>query len=114
PYARGNTKLLFGRAFRAPSAYERFYNDGGVTQDQAGTLSPETILSAEIEHTHAVDDDLQIVVAAFGDELSNMIKLDPTAPGGDVFVFHNISDPVRGFGAEGEVRWEPGAGTLLT
>jgi outer membrane receptor protein involved in Fe transport len=114
PYARGNTKLLVGRAFRAPSAYERFYNDGGVTQDQAGPLSPETIWSGEIEHTHAVDDDLQIVVAVFGDWLSNMIKLDPTAPGGDVFVFHNISDPVAGVGAEGEVRWEPGAGTLLT
>ena len=39
PYARGNTKLLLGRAFRAPSVYERFYNDGGVTQVQAGCWS---------------------------------------------------------------------------
>lgn len=115
PYARGNTKLLLGRAFRAPSAYERFYNDGGETQVAAGPLSPETILSAELEHTHAIDDDLQVVLAAFANQLSNMIVLQPAAgSAGDVFVFQNIGDPVRGFGAEGEVRWEPGAGTLLT
>src|SRR5207302_828471 len=28
PYAAGTTKLLFGRAFRAPGIYERFFNDG--------------------------------------------------------------------------------------
>jgi outer membrane receptor protein involved in Fe transport len=113
PYARGNTKLLLGRAFRAPSAYERFYNDMGVTQIAAGTLAPETILSAEIEHAHAVDDDLHLVVAGFAHQLSNMIVLAPTAGNAEVFQFQNISDRVRAYGAEGEVRWEPGAGTLV-
>jgi outer membrane receptor for ferrienterochelin and colicins len=115
PYARGNTKVLFGRAFRAPSAYERFYNDGGVTQIPAGAngLAPETILSLEVEHTHAVDDDLQIIVAAFADQLRNTIVLQPVDAAGEVFQFQNIGDPVRGIGAEGEVRWEPGAGTFV-
>jgi outer membrane receptor protein involved in Fe transport len=114
PYARGNTKLLLGRAFRAPSAYERFYNDMGVTQDQAGRLSPETIASAELEHTHAIDDDLRVTVAAFGEQLSNMVVLAPTDANPDVFVFQNLADTVRGYGADGEVDWEPGGGAFLS
>jgi outer membrane receptor protein involved in Fe transport len=112
-YEGGNTKLLLGRAFRAPSAYERFYNDGGLTQIQAGSLSPEIIYSAEIEHTHAVDDDLQLVVAGYTHLLQNMIVLNPMAPGSQVFVFQNEPDNVFGYGAEGEVRWQPDVGALM-
>jgi len=108
PYAAGNTKLLVGRAFRAPSVYERFYNDGGATQDQAGPLSPETIVSGEIEHAHAIGDELQIVAAAFAEQLDNMVILQPTIADPYVLVFANQTDQVRGYGAEGEVRWEPG------
>ncbi|MBI2376034.1 MAG: TonB-dependent receptor [Deltaproteobacteria bacterium] len=48
-------KLMVGRAFRAPSTYEYFYSDGGVTQvtsDCCGTiLRPETVISAELEYS---------------------------------------------------------------
>ncbi len=113
PYGGGNTKLLLGRAFRAPSAYERFYNDMGVTQVAAGPLSPETIVSGEIEHTHAVDDDLHVVAAVFAEQLSNMVVLQPTTTP-DVFKLENLTDPVRGFGGEGELRWEPGGGAFVS
>ena len=108
PYVGGNTKLLLGRAFRAPTVYERFYNDMGATQDPAGPLLPETILSGEVEHTHTVTDELQIVGVAFAEQLDNMVALQPTLANPDVFVYVNQADPVRGYGAEGEVRWEPG------
>jgi outer membrane receptor protein involved in Fe transport len=114
PYARGNTKLIVGRAFRAPSVYERFYNDMGATQDQAGPLSPETMVSGELEHTHAVDDDLRVTVAAYAEQLSNMVVLLPTPANADVFVFSNLADPVRAFGADGEVDWEPGGGAFVS
>jgi outer membrane receptor for ferrienterochelin and colicins len=114
PYARGNTKLLLGRAFRAPSAYERFYNDGGATQAAAGALLPETIVSGELEHTHTFDDELRVTVAAFAEQLSNMVVLQPTAADPNVFEFANLSDRVRGFGGEGEIVWEPGGGTFLS
>ena len=114
PYAGGNTKVLVGRAFRAPSAYERFYNDMGVTQAPAGPLNPESILSAEIEHTHALDDDLHVTVAAFADQLSNMVVLGPSAGNPDVFTFANLTDPVRSTGADGEVAWEPGGGAFVS
>jgi outer membrane receptor protein involved in Fe transport len=103
-----------GRAFRAPSVYERFYNDMGVTQDKAGPLSPETIVSGELEHTHAIDDDLRVTVAAFAEQLSNTVILAPTAGSPDVFAFANLGDPVRAYGADGEVDWEPGGGAFVS
>jgi len=114
PYRGGNTKLLLGRAFRAPSAYERFYNDGGETQIQAGRLAPETILSAELEHVHALAEDVVLVGTAFVNEVQHLIVLEATSGAADsVLVYRNTTGQVRGFGAEGEVRWEPGGGTLL-
>jgi outer membrane receptor protein involved in Fe transport len=113
PYDGGNTKVLLGSAFRAPSAYERFYNDGGITQIAPGSLSPETIWSLEVEHTHAVDDDLQVVVAGFGHRLDNLIVLNTVDPTSGVRVFQNEANRVWGYGAEGEVRWQPDVGALF-
>jgi iron complex outermembrane receptor protein len=48
PRERTTLKLLYGQAFRAPSVYELFYQDGGLTQKPALHLDPETMRSAEI------------------------------------------------------------------
>ena len=37
PWDTGILKVIGGSAFRAPSVYELYYNDGGVTQEPAGT-----------------------------------------------------------------------------
>ncbi|MBI4815132.1 MAG: TonB-dependent receptor [Deltaproteobacteria bacterium] len=54
-------KLMAGRAFRAPSTYEYFYSDGGITQapsDCCGTtLEPESVLSAELEYSRRFFED---------------------------------------------------------
>jgi hypothetical protein len=71
-------------------------------------------VSGELEHTHSFDDELRVTVAAFAEQLSNMVVLQPTAANPDVFVFANLADRVRGFGGEGEVVWEPGGGTFLS
>jgi outer membrane cobalamin receptor len=48
-------KLMSGRAFRAPSVYEQYYNDGGVSQAKATdpqrhlSLGPESAISSEVE-----------------------------------------------------------------
>lgn len=111
PYDGGNTKLLLGRSFRAPSVYERFYNDGDVTQRSAGRLDPEQIRSVEVEHAHALEDDLQLVGSLFANQVSGLIELGEGADG--KYVYANRAEDVRSFGAEAELRWEPGAGTQL-
>jgi outer membrane receptor protein involved in Fe transport len=112
PYETGNTKLFFGRSFRVPSPNER-----ADTPDAA--VSPETIWSGEIEHSHAVTDDLHIVGAVFANWVSNLIslvkapELDNVAPYYGT-AYQNNPNRIRSLGVEGEVRWEPGTGTLLS
>jgi outer membrane receptor for ferrienterochelin and colicins len=111
PYAGGNTKIFAGRAFRAPSPYERFYNDGGVTQRAAEDLAPELILSADVEHAHAVDEDVLLIGTAFASEVANLIVLEG-APG-EALVYRNHPHKIRSLGGGGELRWEPGDGARL-
>jgi outer membrane receptor protein involved in Fe transport len=107
PYLHGNTKLLFGRSFRAPSPNER-----ANTLD--GNLRPEIIYSAEIEHAHAFSDDLRIVGAVFANWISDLLVVVQDADPVVGAIFQNKSNRVRSLGAEGELRWEPGGGTLLS
>jgi outer membrane receptor protein involved in Fe transport len=105
PYARGNTKLFVGQSFRAPSPNERANNPN---QD----LSPETIWSGELEHSHAITDDIHLVGAVFANWLNHLIGLVDDGPNGQVYV--NQSDRIRSLGADAEARWEPGGGTLVS
>jgi outer membrane receptor protein involved in Fe transport len=105
PYLGGNTKLFFGRAFRAPSPNERANNP-------SQSLRPETIWSGEIEHSHAISDDVHVVGAAFANWLSNLLSLVQDPDYGQIYA--NQSNRIRSLGAEAELRWEPGGGTLLS
>jgi outer membrane receptor protein involved in Fe transport len=105
PYARGNTKFFFGRSFRAPSPNER-------ADTPIVGLRPETIWSGEIEHSHAVSDDVHVVGAVFANWLNGLLALVDDPDNGPIYV--NKTNRVRSLGAEGEVRWEPGGGTLLS
>ncbi len=106
PYENGNTKLFFGRSFRAPSPNERANNP-------SERLSPETIWSGEIEHSHAINDDVHVVGAIFANWLSDLLVLqDAPQYGRQIYV--NDGNRIRSLGAEGEARWEPGGGTLLS
>jgi outer membrane receptor for ferrienterochelin and colicins len=107
PYQRGNTKLLFGRSFRAPSPNER-------ANTTNGSLRPEIIYSVEIEHTHAVIDDLRIVGAVFANWISDLLVVVQDQDPNVGAIFQNKTNRIRSLGAEGELRWEPGGGMLLS
>jgi outer membrane receptor protein involved in Fe transport len=80
PYARGISKLMFGRAYRAPSIYELDYHDGGVTQVPSSGLGPETIYTWELEHTHAFGGRYFASVGAYFNDVRNLVNLgDATA-----------------------------------
>jgi outer membrane receptor for ferrienterochelin and colicins len=113
PYRGGNTKLFVGRAFRAPSSYERFYNDDGFSQEQAGSLRKEVLLSADLEHAHVVVEDVVLLGTLFVSEVRDLIELGPSARGPQVVVFENRPGKLRSLGASAEARWEPGGGTSL-
>jgi outer membrane receptor protein involved in Fe transport len=119
PYGRGTTKVLFGRAFRAPSIYELYYHDGGVSQVPSPHLGPETIYTVELEHTHAFGRRVFATVTGFYNDVRGLIQLQPSATGAAAGVTCQSADGcvenanrghVGTLGAEVELRrtWGPG------
>jgi outer membrane receptor for ferrienterochelin and colicin len=118
PYDKGLTKLVVGRAFRAPNVYELFYEDGFVTQRPAEELAPETITTFELEHSHDLMDELRFTVAGYHNRLSNLVTLETddlptplcgTPPGTlQCIAFKNSTDGTLAWGAEAGLHWQPG------
>ncbi len=115
PWGGGITKLMGGRSFRAPTANERYYYDGYidpvthqphyVTSRPNPDVKPETILTAELEHTQEIGDNLRVVGAAFVNRLSDLV-LTLTDDHG-LSYWSNAQGTVQTRGAEAELRWQP-------
>jgi outer membrane receptor for ferrienterochelin and colicin len=106
PYAGGNLKIFGGKAFRAPSTYELYYNDGGATQVASPDLEPESLYSAEIELSHRFSRTVTGTVATFGNYTKNLIDIRGSGTAADPLVYENSSTPLLSLGAEAEIRRE--------
>ncbi len=124
PYDGGLTKLVAGRAFRAPNVYELFYDDRLVTQRPAEKLDPETITTFELEHSHDLTNELRLTLAGYHNRISNLITLEtdepPTPPqcGSSpntvqCLVFKNSTNETLAWGAEAGLHWQPGRFLLV-
>ena len=108
PMKTSSLKLLYGEAFRAPNAYERFYQDGGVTEKPGGSLRPERIESYEAVLEQQLGDHLRGSVSGYLFRAHDLINLE-TDPADGLLVYRN-SQLVRGRGVEFEMeaRFKPG------
>jgi outer membrane receptor protein involved in Fe transport len=123
PYEQGLTKLVAGRAFRAPTVYELFYDDRLLTQRAAEELDPETIPTFELEHSHDLTDELRFTVAGYHNRISNLITLETDSlatprcgipPGSEqCIVFKNSGDETLAWGGEAGLHWQPGRFLLV-
>ncbi|MFN0247049.1 MAG: TonB-dependent receptor domain-containing protein [Kofleriaceae bacterium] len=119
-------KVMAGSAFRAPSAYEFFYNDGGTTQVVSTTcgteLTPENIYSLEIEETHRFSQDwvglasIQGTLARNGIETVNVDDACAASSGAstDAIYYRNSDVDQRVLGLDLELRREFRAGFLAS
>jgi outer membrane receptor for ferrienterochelin and colicins len=105
-------KLVSGTSFRAPSPYELFYNDGGVTQIApiAGELRPERIFTSELEYTRRLGDVVSLSTSVWYNELNQIVELIEDDEDPEIFVFANRDTKVRAIGGEWELRrdWRQG------
>ena len=108
PYAGGRTKLILGQAYRAPSDFEQYYADSGVTEVPSPPLEAEIIDTAEIEHTHELGRGSYLLAAVFASRIDHLIGLTENAAG--KLVYLNSADEMTSVGAELEARkvWESG------
>ncbi len=101
-------KLLYGRAFRAPNAYELYYHDGGNSQKAPQNLDPETIETYEVVLERAFAKGLSATFSGFYYVMDDLIdqRIDPED---GLLVFKNL-DEVEATGAEFALhgRWTGG------
>jgi outer membrane receptor protein involved in Fe transport len=104
PYEAGNLKAIVGRAFRAPSVYERFYT--GPTQVPSLDLKPEEVLSGELEFTHRFSSTISATAAAYTNYVTNLIVLGGQGTENSPNQYVNSINPVETMGGELELRRE--------
>jgi outer membrane receptor protein involved in Fe transport len=113
PYPAGNTKILAGRAFRAPSIYELHYNDGGYTQIPSPGLDPESMYSLEVEHAHRFSASLVGTAAAYGNYAAHLISTLGSDTQADPLHYQNETSPLVVLGGEVGLRREFRQGAMF-
>jgi len=101
PYVGGNLKFIAGKAFRAPSIYELYYNDGGLTQVlPKRPLRPESIYSLEIEHSHEFSPTVAGFFSAYANDISSLIVTRGAGDTIEPLYYDNSDTPLVVLGGE--------------
>jgi outer membrane receptor protein involved in Fe transport len=114
PYADGNLKILGGKAFRAPSAYELYYNDDGFTQIASPNIQPELVYSAEIEHTHRFTPTVAGNINLYGNYVKDLILTAGAGDDTDPLHYVNSDTPLATVGGELGIRREWRRGWMVS
>jgi len=87
PLPEATLKLIYGRAFRAPNTYERYYNDGNVLQKANPDLRPERNTTYELAADYALTRALRVSGSVYHYRIDRLIDqvVDP-ADGVQIFV----------------------------
>jgi outer membrane receptor for ferrienterochelin and colicin len=106
PYEAGIIKVLGGKAFRAPSIYELYANDGGLTLVASPNLRPEAIFSPELELSHRFSTTWTGVVAGYGNYIRDLIVMRGAGVTEDPNHYANSEASVLTVGGEAELKRE--------
>jgi outer membrane receptor protein involved in Fe transport len=112
PTKGGVLKLLFGRAFRAPSIYELYYSDGNISQvpavqpDRGLDLIPESVYSGEVEYSQRFLEDWVALGAIHASYVEDIIGTREDMPGSPRVRYQNSDTPALTLGGDVEVRRE--------
>ena len=101
PWTNGVFKFLYGQAYRAPNAYERFTQ--GSYYKTNPDLGPETIRSYELVYEQILNPSLRFNTSLFYNEAKDLITFGED-PADEMFRYAN-TDEVHTRGAEAELDW---------
>jgi iron complex outermembrane receptor protein len=113
PFETTALKFLYGTAFRAPSAYELYYSDGGVSTKSNLDLKPETIETHELVLEQDLGNRIRLAASVFFNKITDLISMETDASDG-LDVYRNI-DRLETKGAELELgkSWDGGLKGLI-
>jgi iron complex outermembrane receptor protein len=107
PVPKTALKVLYGQAFRAPNAYELFWQQHGVAQSNP-SLRPETNKTSELVLEQYLGAHLRVAAVGFHYGINGLIT-QQTDPVSQLLVFNNVeSIRVKGLELEAEGRWRSG------
>jgi len=112
-------KVMGGRAFRAPSIFEQFYNDRGFSQVLAVDpsrnlrLEPESVYSGEVEYSLRFQKDWVALAAVHTSFIEGTIGLVPDTANSAIVRYENSQSPVLVAGGDLELRRERRRGLML-
>jgi iron complex outermembrane receptor protein len=108
PLEKSIFKLLYGKAFRAPSAFEFFYNDGGNSSKSNPNLKPEKIQTYEMVYEQYLGDHFRSSLSGFYYRINDLI-IQKSDPSDSLTQFLNV-DTVEAKGIEMELegKWSGG------
>lgn len=129
PTSRDVVKVMGGTAFRAPSAFEYYYADGGATQAPSSvcgeTLDPERVYSGEVEASRRFRRDWVALAATHATYAVNVVETVPVPTEARCGNANGEIDPAVNYyrnsavdqlilGADLELRREWRGGTMLS
>lgn len=114
PAKKSSFKIMGAKAFRAPSIYEFYYNDGGLTQIPSEGLKPETIYSGELEFTQRFSTAITFTAATFLSRVNDLITPRGSGTNVDPIYYENSKTPTQILGIEGELRRDWRQGWMLS
>ena len=114
PFKTTTLKFLYGTAFRAPSPYELYYNDGLVSSKSNPALQPETIETYELILEQYFGKGFRMATSLFFNRIKDLISLETDAADG-LKVYKNVENvETRGAELELEKKWDNGLKGLLS
>lgn len=104
---RLSLKAMAGNAYRVPNAYERFYNDGGVSQLGNPNLQPEHISSTELAANYRLGQSGRVGVSLYRNKMRDLI--DPATDSSGVISYANQNQTrAQGIELDAENQWAGG------
>ena len=77
PDERQTLKLIWARSFRSPNLYERFYDDGGVSQLANAALRPERLSSTELAWEYLLPTGQALGLNVYDTRMNRLIEQQP-------------------------------------
>lgn len=105
---RLNLKAMSGSAYRVANAYERFYNDGDVSQKSNPNLQPEHVRSHELSASYRFSEGGRVGASLYENRISQLIDQRDDGSGVTSYVNQNQVD-ARGIELSAENRWAGGS-----
>ncbi|GAB4389015.1 MAG: hypothetical protein Kow0025_11790 [Thermodesulfovibrionales bacterium] len=101
PTEKAALKAVYGTAFRAPSPYELYYNDGGLSTKANPRLDHEEIQTYELIYEQYFGGRYRATAVGFHYDIDDLIT-QQTDPADGLLVFRNVDD-VKADGVELEL-----------